>query len=146
MTAWPCDKHCSPACAAQEDVRLRRMCISGGCARQTLGDMGAQGTESATPWTAAYQAPLPTGFSRQEYWSGVPLPSPKEFYKLTIVSCIRYFLFPLFQITSLLFHSAVIQFIRNSFLFLLLWSKDITIGKYLCLDPVEIFVINNFSF
>ena len=30
----------------------------------------------ATPWTAAYQAPLPMGFSRQEYWSGVPLPFP----------------------------------------------------------------------
>ena len=29
-----------------------------------------------TPWTAAYQAPLCMGFSRQEYWSGVPLPSP----------------------------------------------------------------------
>ena len=29
-----------------------------------------------TPWTAAYQAPLSTGFSRQEYWSGVPLLSP----------------------------------------------------------------------
>ena len=28
-----------------------------------------------TPWTAAYQAPPPMGFSRQEYWSGVPLPS-----------------------------------------------------------------------
>ena len=28
----------------------------------------------ATPWTAAYQAPLSMGFSRQEYWSGVPLP------------------------------------------------------------------------
>ena len=28
-----------------------------------------------TPWTAAYQAPLSMGFSRQEYWSGVPLPS-----------------------------------------------------------------------
>ena len=28
-----------------------------------------------TPWTAAYQAPPSTGFSRQEYWSGVPLPS-----------------------------------------------------------------------
>ena len=28
------------------------------------------------PWTAAYQAPLSMGFSRQEYWSGVPLPSP----------------------------------------------------------------------
>ena len=30
----------------------------------------------ATPWTAAHQAPLSLGFSRQEYWSGVPLPSP----------------------------------------------------------------------
>ena len=31
-----------------------------------------------TPWTAAYQAPPPMGFSRQEYWSGLPLPSPRE--------------------------------------------------------------------
>ena len=30
----------------------------------------------ATPWTAAYQAPPSMGFSRQKYWSGVPLPSP----------------------------------------------------------------------
>ena len=30
---------------------------------------------SATPWTAAYQAPLSMGFSRREYWSGLPLPS-----------------------------------------------------------------------
>ena len=30
----------------------------------------------ATPWTAAHQAPLSMGFSRQEYWSGVPFPSP----------------------------------------------------------------------
>ena len=29
----------------------------------------------ATPWTAAYQAPPSMGFSRQEYWNGVPLPS-----------------------------------------------------------------------
>jgi len=29
----------------------------------------------ATPWTAAYQAPPSMGFSRQEYWSGLPLPS-----------------------------------------------------------------------
>ena len=33
---------------------------------------------SATPWTAAYQAPPSMGFSRQEYWSGVPLPSPRS--------------------------------------------------------------------
>ena len=31
----------------------------------------------ATPWTAAYQAPPSMGFSRQEYWSGLPLPSPR---------------------------------------------------------------------
>ena len=29
-----------------------------------------------TPWTVAYQAPPSVGFSRQEYWSGLPLPSP----------------------------------------------------------------------
>ena len=33
---------------------------------------------SATPLTAAYQAPPSMGFSRQEYWSGVPLPSPES--------------------------------------------------------------------
>ena len=36
---------------------------------------------SATPWTAGYQAPLSMGFSRQEYWSGVPLPSPRKWYR-----------------------------------------------------------------
>ena len=40
----------------------------------------------ATPWTAAYQAPPPMGFSRQEYWSRVPSPSPQNisrYYKIT---------------------------------------------------------------
>ena len=32
----------------------------------------------ATPWTTAHQAPLSMGFSRQEYWSGVPFPSPGD--------------------------------------------------------------------
>ena len=31
-----------------------------------------------TPWTVAHQAPLSMGFPRQEYWSGVPLPSPGD--------------------------------------------------------------------
>ena len=35
----------------------------------------------ATPWTAAHQAPPSMGFSRQEYWSGVPLPSPNQLTK-----------------------------------------------------------------
>ena len=45
----------------------------------------------ATPWTVACQAPLSMGFSRQEYWSGVPLPSPGESSRprdQTHVSCI----------------------------------------------------------
>ena len=32
----------------------------------------------ATPWTVAHQAPLSMGFSRQEYWSGLPFPSPGD--------------------------------------------------------------------
>ena len=32
----------------------------------------------ATPWTVAYQAPPPMGFSRQEYWSGLPFSSPGD--------------------------------------------------------------------
>ena len=39
-----------------------------------------------TPWTAAYQAPLSMGFSRQEYWSGVPLPSPFCLFYLDLIS------------------------------------------------------------
>ena len=31
-----------------------------------------------TPWTVAYQAPSSMGFSRQEYWSGLPFPSPRQ--------------------------------------------------------------------
>ena len=32
----------------------------------------------ATPWTVARQAPLSMGFSRQEYWNGLPFPSPEN--------------------------------------------------------------------
>ena len=35
----------------------------------------------ATPWTVARQAPLSIGFSRQEYWSGLPFPSPGDLPK-----------------------------------------------------------------
>ena len=31
-----------------------------------------------TPWTVAYQAPWSMGFSRHEYWIGLPLPSPED--------------------------------------------------------------------
>ena len=40
---------------------------------------------SVTPWTVARQAPLSMGFSRQEYWSGLPLPSPVIKYEVSEV-------------------------------------------------------------
>ena len=42
-----------------------------------------------TPWSAAHQAPPSTGFSRQEFWSGVPSPSPKSF--LTCTQILKHF-------------------------------------------------------
>ena len=38
----------------------------------------------ATPWTVAYQSPLSMGFPRQEYWSGLPFPSPNILGQLTL--------------------------------------------------------------
>ena len=38
-----------------------------------------------TPWNAARQAPLSMGFARQEYWSGVPLPSPRKSLDMCIL-------------------------------------------------------------
>ena len=35
-------------------------------------------SDSATPWTVAFQTPLSMGFSRQGYWSGLPFPSPGD--------------------------------------------------------------------
>ena len=35
-------------------------------------------SNSAIPWTVAHQAPLSMGFPRQEYWSGLPFPTPED--------------------------------------------------------------------
>ena len=47
-----------------------QQCVSGQC--QPLSRIGL----SVTPWTVVHQTPLSMGFSRQEYWSGLPFPSP----------------------------------------------------------------------
>ena len=41
-------------------------------------------SDSAIPWTVAHQAPLSVEFSRQEYWSGFPCPSPEDLPNLGI--------------------------------------------------------------
>ena len=55
---FPHSEGCS---AVKESERVTELCL-------TL----------ATPWTVAHQAPLSMGFSRQEYWSGLPFPSPGD--------------------------------------------------------------------
>ena len=45
-------------------------------------------SDSSWVWTTAYQAPPSTGFSRQEYWNGVPLPSPK--YQESFLNCCNF--------------------------------------------------------
>ena len=65
----------------------------------------------ATPWTAAYQAPLSMGFSRQEYWSWLPLPSlilvtftiqyhPRLITHLTILPCYSVYKMNLISVIS----------------------------------------------
>ena len=51
----------------------------------------------ATPWTVAHQAPLSKGFSRQEYWRGLPFPSPGDLPDPGIEPT-----FPALQVDSLL--------------------------------------------
>ena len=46
----------------------------------------------ATPWTIAYQTPLSMGFSRQEYWSGLPFPSQVIFPTQGLNSCFLHLL------------------------------------------------------
>ena len=85
----------------------------------------------ATPWTAAHQPPPSMGFSRQEYWSGVPPPSPKEdhtlwytviffFFLLNfVILCwddlpsFKFFVFNQFPFSCLLCYLSSVQFSRS---------------------------------
>ena len=72
---------------------------------------------SATSWTAAFQAPLSMGFSRQEYWSGLPLPSPIALTKWTFVG----------KVMSLFFNMLskfVIAFLPRSKRLLISWLQS----------------------
>ena len=46
--------------------------------RIVYGEVAQSCPTLATPWTVAYQASPSMGFSRQEYWSGLPFPSPGD--------------------------------------------------------------------
>ena len=65
-----------------------------------------------TSWTAAYQAPLSTGFSRWEYWSGLPLPSPVALLPI----CSRKY----YWHSMMLWASLVAQIVKN---LLAMWER-----------------------
>ena len=46
------------------------------CVKQDVCEIPSVSSASVTPWTAAHQAPLSVGVSRQEHWSGWPCPPP----------------------------------------------------------------------
>ena len=76
----------------------------------------------ATPWTAAYQAPPSMGLSRQEYWSGVPLPSPvPKSYKLTILNPSNQFSEAEFSSSFSLLYNTFQNLSTISFLFLIIF-------------------------
>ena len=50
----------------------------------------AQLCPTVTPWTVAHQAPPSMGFSRQEYWSGLPFPTPGESSQPRNCTCVHY--------------------------------------------------------
>ena len=79
----------------------------------------------ATPWTAAHQAPPSMGFSRQEYWSGLPLPSPftswatsKDYSFINVYSENIYilFIFKFMEIFPMTYDIASVQWAPASFI------------------------------
>ena len=72
----------------------------------------------ATPWTAAYQDPPSMGFSRQEYWSGVPLPSPTESARWTQIMAGSHWCFCIIH-----FKKSSLICLENSF-FSLEWKQN----------------------
>ena len=90
----------------------------------------------ATPWTEAYQAPLSMGFSRQEYWSGVPLPSP-WFLLVCIYSFISVIVFFTSSWLFFLFSNSLLNFTQcPSILLLSLWSIFMIITLSSLLDKI----------
>ena len=68
-----------------------------------------------TPWNAAYQAPPSMGFSRQEYWSGVLLPSPRRKLRDPLLKSFL-IAFPFFFFFALLFIEHISKLYHHTFL------------------------------
>ena len=78
----------------------------------------------ATPWTVAYQVPLSMGFSRQEFWSGLPFPTP--LFHMVLLNTIYH----LSMFTSLAYCEDLIVVLNAWFYFLLQFSADLNIEAW----------------
>ena len=76
----------------------------------------------ATPWTAAHQAPPPMGFSRQKYWSGVPLVESFHFFYKFLISVSIFLGIPWVGSTSL----CTVESWTNYWYMLKIFLKDLT--------------------
>ena len=95
----------------------------------------------ATPWTAADQAPPSMGFSRQEYWSGLPLPSPWTllYTFINLIELIMYFFFSVLNYPCIL---GKVIFVHNVneriilFIYFCIWFDRLK-SLHLCIHDYE---------
>ena len=92
----------------------------------------------ATPWTAAHQAPLSMGVSRQEYWSGLPFPPPGQksfliFYLWLYSKNLVYKPLPLCLVNTDIFRFLILSSLLFSFYIIssdhLIYSNDLNITQ-----------------
>ena len=85
---------------------------------------------SATPWTAAFQAPPSMGFLREEYWSGVPLPSPNKNHKSSANRTFQPYVVMLWAPVSGSQSSSshfVLKTVIQTWLFILIWTMTLEV-------------------
>ena len=94
----------------------------------------------ATPWTVAHQAPLSVEFSRQEYWSGLPFPSPGDlpdpgiehvFPILQVVSSLQVDSLLLSHQGSPLKNTTLRSYLKNSFICMVMYQFDAQLRSFI---------------
>ena len=97
--------------------------------REGIASMFSCARLFTTPWTVASQAPLSVGFSKQEYWSGLPFPSPGDLQtqelNLGLLPCTRI----LYRL-SYEYKCSLIMYCLKTYLFFYKVSSDSTFGHF----------------
>ena len=101
-----------------------------------------------TPWTVAYQAPLSMGFPRQEYCSGVPLPSPpSQVYSLSKIGVLKSPIITVIVHFFLQFYQFLLHVFQGSgFRYICVYSYYLPDGFFLSLRKCPLFIIPFLSY